>query len=224
MLYVPCSISTKTGTAFNCGIYSTNALRDSGDGMDGDIDNLALTLHADYNFRYLYAINSHYSGTSTRRVIAGDIHNLTIREMGGYEPEGYFTSTNYLSSPIVNGSALVHLENTTIPPNTGITIEFSDDNATWILNDWQPLFGGFESIDLRELNYSTGYYTRHNLSTTDLAVTPIVYQSRLITTIGNSTGGGGVPVVGGGLNSATILMLILLFILAILIYWGIKRK
>ncbi len=155
------------------------------------------------------------------RLHGGDIENYKFFS-GGYETDGYFTSTDYLSSPLANGSILVQMENTTIPANTAITIEFSDDNSTWILNDWQPLFGGLESIDLRDLNYSTGYYTRHNLSSTDPTATPRVYQSRLITTIGNSTGG--VPSVGGGINSATILMLILLFTLAILIYWGIKRR
>lgn len=105
----------------------------------------------------------------------------------GYVDDGYFTTVDYLSDPLANGSALTALTNTSIPANTQILLEFSEDNITWVLNDWQPLFGGFEAVDLRDLNYSAGYHCRFNLSTTDSSVTPRVYQNRLITTIG--TGG-----------------------------------
>ena len=103
----------------------------------------------------------------------------------GYVSDGYFITVDYLSDPLANGSALVHLTNTSIPDGTVILVEYSDDNSTWIFNDWQPIFGGFESIDLRDLNYSTGFYIRFNLSTSDSSLTPRVYQSRLITMIGN---------------------------------------
>lgn len=106
---------------------------------------------------------------------------------GGYVLDGYFTTTDYLSDPFANGSILVQMTNTSMPVNTAITMEFSEDNITWTLNDWQPIFGGFESVDLRDLNYSAGYHIRYNLSTTDPAITPRLYQSRLITTLGNAS-------------------------------------
>ena len=107
-------------------------------------------------------------------------------QVGGFETEGYFTTVDYLSDPLANGSALTALFNSTIPANTQILVEFSEDNSTWVFNDWEPLFGGFEAVDLRDLNYSSGFYFRYNLSTTDFSVTPRVYQSRLITTMGRA--------------------------------------
>jgi hypothetical protein len=49
------------------------------------------------------------------------------------------------------------------------------------------LTAGYSSIDLRNLNYSSGFYKMVNKSTTDSTVTPRLYQSRLITTIGNAS-------------------------------------
>ena len=112
-----------------------------------------------------------------------DSWGLEATGTGGYS-SGYFTTVNYLSDNSANGSALVQMTNTSMPENTAITVEFSDDNSSWTLNDWQPIFGGFESIDLRDLNYSSAFYIRYNLSTSDAGVTPRIYQSRLITTIG----------------------------------------
>jgi hypothetical protein len=52
----------KTGVNLICGIYSTAALRNAGDGTDGDVCNLAIVLDIDYTFRYVYACNSHNDG------------------------------------------------------------------------------------------------------------------------------------------------------------------
>ena len=116
----------------------------------------------------------------------GYVENVTLVGDVGYVTEGYFTTTDYLDQ--ANGSILVLMTNTTIPENTGITVELSEDNATWALNDWEPLVGGFESIDLRELNWSSSCYLRYNF-TSPGGDTPRLYQSRLITTEGASANG-----------------------------------
>ena len=116
---------------------------------------------------------------------SGIIANVTFeRIVDGYEPEGYFTTIDYMSDPTVNGETLVQLTNTSIPANTAISIEFSDDNSTW--TGTTALVDGFQSIDLRDLLF-TAAYLRFNLSTTNQSRTPRVYQSRLITTKGNET-------------------------------------
>ena len=140
---------------------------------------------------------------------------------GGFVNEGYFTTTDYLDE--ANGSILVLMTNTTIPEDTGITVEFSEDNATWTLNDWDPLFGGFESIDLRELNWSNSFYVRYNETTSDPEITPRLYQSRLITTEGPPAGEVEVEVITyiyGG--TAGIFWLILIIIVPIVAYM-VKR-
>jgi hypothetical protein len=138
-------------------------------------------------FPYLYGVMAVDAVGDAGDWCSGSVANLwrSGNVTGGFLAEGYFTTVDYLSDPLANGLALVQMTNTTIPANTAITMEFSEDNSTWILNDWQPLFGGFESVDLRDLEFSDEYWIRFNLSTTDSTVTPRVHQSRLITTIGN---------------------------------------
>lgn len=138
---------------------------------------------------------------------------------GGYYEGGYLITDNYLN--YTTGSSLLLLTNTSISENVNITVQFSNDNSTWVDNEGNmgstEVLNGFHAIDLRDLNY-TDIHIMYNLSAT-LTETPILYQSRLVTTIGNVTGGNGDPVVGGGINSATIIMLIFLCGLAITLLW-----
>lgn len=100
----------------------------------------------------------------------------------GYSTSGYFTTSDYLDQ--INGSVLVQMTNATIPALTGITVEFSSNNSTWVNST--ALTDGFQSIDLRTLNWSSSYYLRYNFSGTP-AITPRLYQSRVITTEGIPT-------------------------------------
>ena len=97
---------------------------------------------------------------------------------------GYFTTEDYLDQ--VAGAVLVQLTNATIPEGTGITVQFSADNSTWVNNlniaGSNTVTAGFQAIDLRELNWSSSYYLRYNF--TGGIDTPRLYQSRLITTEG----------------------------------------
>ena len=181
----------KSGTDLKVGIYSTAGLRDAGDATDGDFDNLNITLHNDYNFRYIYAVAGLNSGTPTIRLHSGDIQNLTIgRTISGYATSGYFTTTDYLDE--VNGSTLALMTQSRIFPNTHITVQVSDDNATWgdaegIPGDSYDLVGGLETIDLRPWNESSSVFVMYNLTTSNPNVTPYLNQSRLITTEGSGT-------------------------------------
>jgi len=162
------------------------------------LETLQYAASGDDNYRYLQVVSSFGGASDPNDHSSGYVEDVWNGTGGlGYASEGYFTTVDYLSDPLANGSALVHLTNTSIPDGTGILVEFSDDNSTWIFNDWQPIFGGFESIDLRDLSFSTGFYIRYNLSTTNASRTPRIYQSRLITTIGNvSEGKPGLNVTG----------------------------
>lgn len=109
------------------------------------------------------------------------IGNMFI-ECYNYQDEGYFTTENYLNYS--SGESLALLTNSSIPDDTTITVHFSNDTSTWIFNEWEPIFGGFEAIDLRILNYSD-MFIMYNMSTANSSITPRLYQSRLVTTIGN---------------------------------------
>jgi len=108
---------------------------------------------------------------------------------GGYESEGYFITENYLD--YTTGNSLALLTNASIPYGTSMTVQFSNDNATWVDNDGNvgstTIEEGFYAIDLRDLNY-TNIYDMYNFSGTPV-LTPRLYQSRLVTT--NGTAGAG---------------------------------
>ena len=154
-----------------------------------------LTVHLasfDDNFRYILPIYSKSSATDPNDWYSGTFEFLWNQSGGsGYATDGYFTTVDYLSDPLANGSILVQMTSATIPANTEITVQFSDDNSIWVNNEgaagYNTLTDGFLSIDLRELNWSAVYHLRYNLSTSDPAVTPRLNQSRLITTIGNAS-------------------------------------
>ncbi|MHC4573388.1 MAG: hypothetical protein ACYS76_04540 [Planctomycetota bacterium] len=131
--------------------------------------------------RYLYGFHAVDAVGDAGDHFGGWVANLWIGNYSwGYDSSGYFTTEDYLDQ--VNGSSLVLMVNATIPTNTGITVEFSPDNSTWI--NQTALVDGFYSIDLRTLNYSSSFYLNYSLTTSDLSLTPRVYQSRLITTEG----------------------------------------
>lgn len=112
---------------------------------------------------------------------------------GGYEEEGYFITEDYLN--YTTGQGLALLANASIPVGTSITVQFSNDGATWVDNEGNvgstPVLDGFYAIDLRDLNY-TDSFKMYNLSTTNSLITPRLFQSREITT--NGTAGTGTTV------------------------------
>ena len=111
--------------------------------------------------------------------------------VGGFESEGYFITTDYLAS--LNGSVLTQLTNATIPGGTSITAQFSPDNSTWVdahgAPGATPITAGYLATDLRDLNWSTSHYVKYNMTGGD--DTPRLYQSRLISTVGEV--GAGAP-------------------------------
>lgn len=140
-------------------------------------------------YRYAYGINNYNRAVDGANHHTGNLENWSLmKSAAGYVSSGYFITENYLSDPLANGSTLVEMTNSTIPANTKIRISFSVDNSTWVNNrgvaGFNTLVDGFFSLDLRNLNYSTFYYALFNLSTTNSASTPRIYQSRVITTQG----------------------------------------
>jgi len=90
----------KTGTTLVCGIYSTAGLRDAGDGTDGDVGNLALTLQADHKFQYIYACNSWKDTNISGHAV--DIDNLDLQEVVALEPAASII-------PILKGIGIISL-------------------------------------------------------------------------------------------------------------------
>ena len=140
---------------------------------------------------------------------------------GGYFLEGWFNTTDFMNG--LNGSCLVWLTNTTIPESTTLKIQFSDDEGiSWVDNHGSPgsntLTGGFEALDLRDLN-CTSITTRYNFTGTNQE-TPRVYQSRLVSTE-NGAGEGAVITVES--DAPWIAIAIILSIIAFLLAMGTRR-
>lgn len=167
----------KNGVDFSVEIY-TDAL------YQNLRDSLYVTLHHDYVMRYLHVPQS-FDYLTANDDIDGYVEDLYIGRgnmTGGYMDGHYYTENIMLNA---TGGTLVHLTNVTLPANTGITTEYSNDNTTWRnhLNQVgsDDLEADYYALDMRNLNYTT-LYIRFNMTTTDSSVTPRVYQSRIITT------------------------------------------
>ena len=69
----------KTGTSLVAGIYSTAALRNAGNGTDGDLDNLAITI-SDDTYRYCYGGQSVTSSWNPNSSMDAYVENLDLQE------------------------------------------------------------------------------------------------------------------------------------------------
>lgn len=160
----------KSGTRVDIHIYSDsdrlNLLESIGD--DG-IDN---------SHRYFQPVTSCGKADDANDHVTGYVEEYLLGDLVlRYEDSGHFYTTNLLAGISYNATAV--LLNTTIPDDDVITIEISQDNSSWILNDWEPIFGGYEAVDLRTLYYSTLYF-RFNFTDGGADSTPRLYQLRLI--------------------------------------------
>lgn len=195
-------------------------------GMTNLVKTLSLTLQNDHKLEYVFGCNTY---NSANNLFANqDIYFLWIGKYGvGYEDDGYFITDDYLNDTLCNGTALGLMVNSSIPANTDIQVQFSNDNATW--GDWEGipldsniLIGGFETIDLRYLNY-TDIYFRYNFSTTDVSITPRLYQTRLISTIGNQTGGA-TPGPSGSGAIGLIMVILICSPFILLVVWRTRKR
>jgi len=147
------------------------------DALMTDLDFMLTIVDADVtDLRYFHPLNSQDQAIGGR---AMDLHLNRVQNIttvSGYVDTGHFYTTDLLAGIDYMGQAV--LLNTTIPGGDTLTIEFSEDNSTWILNDWEPIFGGYEAIDIRELGYST-LYSRVNFTDGGADSTPRLYQMKI---------------------------------------------
>jgi len=112
----------KVGVSLTCKIYSTSELRDAGG--DADVDTLALTLHSDWSFRYVYAVSSYNDGYAFQG--DADIENLDLQLIpmryvtfyyndGGILRVDNVTISNGTQNEYLNGTVL---ELVSIPQNS----------------------------------------------------------------------------------------------------------
>ncbi len=195
------------------------------------LDTLHFDLTSDEKFRYIYSCNG-YGQSGYTQILTLYAKNYWIGKYnvtGGYFDDGIFYTKDVLD--YVNGSSIVLLTESTIPSGDEIKVQFSPNNSSWyshnaVLNGYDNLVAGLESIDMRDLNYSSSIFMRFNFSDGGLDSTPRLFQLRLITSA-NVTGGGPGPVtMGGGIGFVVggwILLPPILLILGYMLKRG-KRK
>ncbi len=162
------------------------------------LDTLHYDLTSDEKFRYIFACNG-YGQSGYSQVLTLYSKNYWIGKYNaviGYDNSGIFYTKDVLN--YVNGSSIVLLTNSTIPSSDEIKIQFSPNNSSWyshnaVLSGYDNLVEGFESIDLRDLNYSSNLYMRFNFSDGGSDSTPRLYQLRLITSANETISENGEP-------------------------------
>lgn len=159
---------SRNGNIYRIKIHSdedrTTLLEDSGN-QTGTVE----------NYRYLIISKGHQFVDDPDDHSTGYIESFILEE-SAYFSSGHFYTTDLLAGIDYTGQAV--LLNTTIPGGDTLTVEFSDDNSTWVLNDWEPIFGGYEAIDIRVLAYNT-LYLRFNFTDGGADSTPRLLQVKI---------------------------------------------
>jgi len=207
----------KSGLSFICEFY-TDAL------YQNLKDSISITLHSEYVMRYLHVPQSFDYLTANDR-ISGYVEDLYIGR--GTPDWGYEDGHYYTEEMLAGNRSLALLYNASIPGGTGMTMEFSSDNATWVDHNKargsDRLLTGYESLDLRDLNF-TALYTRVNMTTTG-GGTPALYQFRLVTIVNYTMPeGNGGPSPEAENMGKYYAMAIILLILGVLIGLGMRGK
>ena len=166
MLYITVE---RIGVNLNCRLYSdlsrTVLLETLTSGVSG----------SGLDYRYIQPVTSREQFTDPADHSTGYIE----WEFG----TGYVDGHYYTVEMLAGNRSLALLYNASIPGGTGMTMEFSSDNTTWVDHNKAPgsdtLINGFESLDQRDLNF-TVLYTRVNMTSTG-ENTPRIYQFRLVT-------------------------------------------
>lgn len=123
-------------------------------------------------YRYLL-ISSLNSGHAIG--ITGYIRNIWLGNVtGGYDPDGYFKTTNFLAGLSYNATVL--LTNTTIPSGS-INAQISNDGVAW--SDLGVLDVGYGAIDLRALGFINSTLM-FNYTRGDPSETPRLFEVRLV--------------------------------------------
>jgi hypothetical protein len=200
---------TKTGANFRIQLYNNSAMTVAF--REWDNTDIGLNVH----YRYIYFAMSPDSLNDPDDWTSGYVKDFNYGNLPSYFADGYFYTDEVLSGLINNTICL--LTNSSIPSGS-ITVEFSNDNATWRDHNGNvgsdTLIAGYESLDLRDLNY-TALYMRYNYTRGLLQETPRIYQIRVIVSD---------PVSGGGGFPFLIGILILSPVFLILIVVLVKKK
>ena len=148
---------TKTGLDLYLGIYEDKEYTVL-------FDELTLTLQANHpNLDYLTMPLGH--DATGARISGGYIEDLTFgAPIGGYELEG----TLYTEELLVNttmGPAYTFSTSQAVPEGMGLTVEFSEDNTTWVRSTGLDTVTGnlHTSVYLEDLNY-TALYARFSFT------------------------------------------------------------
>lgn len=197
---------SRTGASLNCKFYS-------------DPDRTALVFQLTcvthgFSLRYTQIAVSRNDPVDGSDHSTGYIQYLTTGK--GYDDQGHFYTTDILAGIDYTGLAL--LLNSTIPGGDSITLEISQDNSSWILNDWEPIFGGYESIDLRDLEFNTMYF-RFNFTDGEADSTPRLHQFILYHGAPRACIDG----VAKPDYAPYIALSIILLLIGLMIGWGVRR-
>ncbi len=96
-----------------------------------------------------------------------------------YSSSGILTSANLLPDAGVSSVNSFSYTISSLPPNTSVQIQFSQDGNSWysgdgVLNNFDTLSGGTNSINLAGLGWSGAFYYKATLISSDGIYTPVL--------------------------------------------------
>ena len=167
---------------------------------------------------------------NANRVYVGDVSNSVQKGVfymddlligsGNIYQGGYVDGFYYTEEFLEGDPALAVLYNATIPSGTGMTMEFSTDNVTWVDHNNQAgsdtLIAGYEALDLRDI-YNGTTYRRVNMTSNGVD-TPRMWQERFVTVTEPVSGGDTIIMGGSG-----VFWIILIIVVPIVAYMVNKK-
>lgn len=157
----------KDGTSFNTTVFSDSA-------FSSYLGHYESTLAEVYASEDCLCVPLAHDAASGDRESSGYVEFMTFDEpTGGFELSGQLYTEDLLVNTTM-APAYVFCSSQLVPDNTALTVEFSEDNSTWV----RPItlsstVGNLrESVYLADLNYSS-LYVRYNF-TSDGSATPAI--------------------------------------------------
>lgn len=157
----------KDGTSLNTTVYSDA-------GYSSYLGHYETTLPQSYPVEDTLNAPMAHDASSGSRVSSGYVEFMTFdAPTGGYALSGNLYTEDLLVNTTMS-PAYIFCSSQIVPDNTGLTVEFSEDNSTWVRpTELSTTIGDLrESIYLADLNYSS-LYVRYNF-TSDGSATPAI--------------------------------------------------
>ena len=189
---IPSGASLKMQFSYdNVTWYSSTGVADSWDNLSVGTNTVDLSNMGWKKAYFFYRVIFVTDGTDTPTLNSVSVAFTSFEgTFYTYSSSGTLSSTNFLPADGVSSINSFGYTISSLPPNTSVQIQFSQDGNSWysssgVLNDFNTLTAGTNSINLAGLLWSGSLYYKTTLISSDGNNTPILNNVSLSYTLNN---------------------------------------